>query len=228
MSSSNKEPSKPGPTKLSGRSGVEKKSEPVQTPQGPFRILVADDEFNAATLLAGLVRGLGHTVVGVAGDGEAAVAMARQQQPDLALLDIQMPKLSGTEVAMVLCEELGIPSVMVSAFGTDEHLRRIQSYGASSGVYGYLVKPVDTDDLRVAIGVAMHKFAIAENQGQRIVQLEQNLNNRRLVEQAKWILVEKLKITEPQAHEKLQKAARDKRMQLADVAKTVVDTGQMP
>lgn len=205
-----------------------KKPDTVPVPQGPLRVLIADDEHLVATGIAGNVRDLGHTVIGIASDGETAVAIARAQQPDLALLDIRMPKLSGTEVAMILGEELGIPSVIISAFSDDEHIQRIQSYGVASGVYGYLLKPVSADELRVTLGVAMNRFAVSQSQSQRIAQLEQNLVNRRAVEQAKWLLVEKHKMTEAQAHERLQKLARDRRQPLVDVAKAVVESGQLP
>lgn len=194
----------------------------VPTSFNPRRVLVADDEHLVATGLSSNVTELGHKVVGIAADGEVAVQMARDLKPDLALLDIRMPKMSGIEVAMVLHQELGIPSIIVSAYSDQEHIGRIQSYGVSSGVYGYLLKPVSREELRVTIGVVVQRSAVDEHRHTRIAQLEQNLANRRTVEQAKWILVEKFKITEPQAHERLQKVARDKRKPLVDVAQSVI------
>lgn len=191
------------------------------------RILVADDEHLIATGLAGTLRDLGHEVVGIASDGEVALLMAREHHPDLALVDIRMPKLNGIEAAMALFTGLGVPSIIVSAYSDEEHIKKIQSYGPSSGVYGYLIKPVSLEELRVAIGVALQRSAMDREQAERTVQLERTLTNRRVVEQAKWILVEKHKLTEPAAHERLQKVARDRRKPLIEVAQGVIQSGDL-
>jgi len=195
----------------------------VPTTFGPSRVIVADDEHLVAMGIANNLRDLGHDVVGIAPDGESAVTLAREHIPELALLDLRMPKLSGTEVAMVLYEELGIPSLIISAYSDQEYINRIQSYGEASGVFGYLLKPVGLDELRVSIGVAVHRAATDSHHVKRIEQLERNLTNRRVVEQAKWKLVDRLKIGEPDAHDKLQKMARDRRRPLAEIAKLVLD-----
>jgi response regulator NasT len=189
--------------------------------------LVADDEHLIAIGIASNLRDLGHEVVGIASDGEAAVALAREQSPELALLDLRMPKLSGAEAAMILYEELGVPSIIVSAYSDQEHVARIQGYGSSSGVYGYLLKPVGVDELRVSLGVARQRAAVDQHRADRISQLENNLANRRTVEQAKWKLVERLKITEPVAHDRLQRVARDRRRPLIEIARRVIENDDM-
>ncbi len=206
---------------------MSKSNDGVPTTFGSCKILIADDEHLVATGIAAHVRDLGHKVVGIAADGEAAIALARESSPNLALLDIRMPKASGIDVAMLLYKELGIPSVIVSAYSDEEHVSRIQSHGADSGVYGYLLKPVSKDELRVTIGTAQQRASIDNFHSTRISQLEQNLHNRRIVEQAKWLLVEKKGMTEPQAHEKLQKVARDRRRPLVEIAQAVIQGGEM-
>lgn len=206
---------------------MSKHNDGLPTTFGPCKILIADDEHLVATGIAAHVRELGHKVVGIAADGEAAIALAREQSPNLALLDIRMPKASGVEVAMMLYQEMGIPSVIISAYSDEEHVSRIQGYGAESGVYGYLLKPVSRDELRVTIGVAMQRASVDNFHSTRIGQLEQNLANRRVVEQAKWILVEKKGLTEPQAHEKMQKVARDRRRPLVEIAQAVIQSGDL-
>lgn len=206
---------------------MSKHNDGLPTTFGSCKILIADDEHLVATGIAAHVRELSHKVVGIAADGEAAIALAREQSPNLALLDIRMPKASGVEVAMMLYQEMGIPSVIISAYSDEEHVSRIQGYGAESGVYGYLLKPVSRDELRVTIGVAMQRASVDNFHSTRIGQLEQNLANRRVVEQAKWILVEKKGLTEPQAHEKMQKVARDRRRPLVEIAQAVIQSGDL-
>lgn len=194
---------------------------------GPCRVLVADDEHLVATGIAANVTELGHTVVGVAGDGDHAVQIAREHKPDLALLDIRMPKLTGIDAAMLLYAELAVPSIIISAYSDQEYVGKIHAHGDAAGVFGYLLKPVSKDDLRVQIGIAQQRAAADVNHLARIKQLEANLANRRTVEQAKWILVEKKKCTEPQAHEMLQKIARDRRKPLLDIAQAVIAAGDL-
>lgn len=191
------------------------------------RVLVADDEHLVATGIAGNVTDLGHTVVGVAPDGEAAVQMARDHHPDLALLDIRMPRLTGIDAAMLLYAELAIPSIIISAYSDQEHISKIHANGDAAGVFGYLLKPVTKDDLRVQIGVALQRAMFDASHLARIKQLEVNLANRRTVERAKWILVDKKKCSEPQAHEMLQKVARDRRKPLLEIAEAVIAAGDL-
>jgi response regulator NasT len=198
-------------------------AEVIRIPGDPCRVLVADDEHLVAMGLVTMLEEIGHEVVGVAADGEAAVELARRHRPELALLDIRMPKVNGIDVANALQRELGIPSIIVSAYSDDEHLSRMQEHGSESGIYGYLLKPISGDELRVAIRVARQRVAVDGHRAERVKQLEQNLANRRIVEQAKWRLVETMKMTEPAAHDHLQKLARNTRRPLVDVARGVLE-----
>ncbi len=219
-----------GKTHTNGNSAkkVAGKGDGIPTSFGPVRVLIADDEHLVATGLANSAADLGHKIVGIAPDGEEAVRIAREQKPQLALLDIRMPKLSGIDAAMLLFGELGVPSIIVSAYADEEHVKNIHSRGEAAGVFGYLLKPVSREQLSVAIGIALQRSAVFAMQEHRIDQLENNLSQRRTVEQAKWILVEKKKVTEPQAHEMLQKLARDRRKPLVEIAAVVVETGELP
>ncbi len=190
-------------------------------------VLIADDEHLVATGISAMVKELGHSVVAIASDGELALSLARQHKPDVALLDIRMPRVQGVEVAAQLHRELAIPSIIISAYSDKEHLEAIRGNGAQCGVFGYLIKPIDADDLRVAMGIALIRSASERLAQSRVDQLERNIANRRIVEQAKWILVQKRQFTEQQAHERLQRAARDQRRSLAEIAAEVVERGDM-
>lgn len=195
------------------------KSAAQKASAGPKRILIADDEHLIAASLASNVRALGCTVIGPAANGQLAIELARAERPDLALLDIRMPVVDGLAAARVIWTELGAPVVIVSAYSDPENV----DDSAEIGVFGYLLKPVDADSLRVAIAVAWSRAAALRDRDTRVRQLEQNLANRRTVEQAKWKLVERHGITEPEAHRRLQTTARNSRSALVDIAQRVLD-----
>ena len=83
-------------------------------------------------------------------DGQEAVELAREHEPDLAILDVKMPRLDGIEAARTILEERPIPIVMLTAYGQDELVSR----AVEAGVYGYLVKPFREADLLPAIARA--------------------------------------------------------------------------
>ena len=110
-----------------------------------LRILIAEDETIIRLDLRELLERAGFEVVAEARDGEEAVELARSAAPDLALLDVKMPRLDGIEAARRILEERAIPIVMVTAYGEEELVAR----AVEAGVFGYLVKPFRESDLPV-------------------------------------------------------------------------------
>lgn len=119
-------------------------------PTTPRKILVADDNDDIREMLALLLRRLGHEVV-VAGDGESAVAMAAQEHPDLILMDVMMPRLSGLEAARKIHEIATlntVPIVAISAFRNP----LVETTNTSTfRWHAYLTKPVNTDELEMVV-----------------------------------------------------------------------------
>ncbi len=115
-----------------------------------MKILIAEDETIIRLDLRALLEKAGYEVVAEARDGEEAVELARSAEPDLALLDVKMPKLDGIEAARRIIHERPIPIVMVTAYGEDELVSR----AVEAGVFGYLVKPFRESDLLPAIRTA--------------------------------------------------------------------------
>src|ERR671932_1993850 len=120
-----------------------------------MRILVAEDETIIRLDLRQLLEGAGHEVVAEARDGEEAIALAREHEPDLAIMDVKMPRLDGIEAARRILNERPIPIVMLTAYGQDELVSR----AVEAGVFGYLVKPFREVDLLPAIQAARARDA---------------------------------------------------------------------
>ncbi|MCP3903464.1 MAG: response regulator [Planctomycetes bacterium] len=192
-------------------------------PKRPEKILVADDEHLVATGMAASLSELGFTVVGPAADGEEAIELCRTEGPDLALLDIRMPKKDGLAVAEIVFRRLGIPVVIFSAYSDNEYVE----CGNRVGVFGYLLKPVTQDQLRVGISVAWGRFLDAMDQDSEIGRLKERLEARKIVEQAKWVLVSRKGISEPEAMRLLQRQARNNRRPLIEVARSLLENEEL-
>lgn len=189
----------------------------------PRRILVADDEHLVALELARLLRDGGYTVIGPFGDGEAAVASNGAGLPDLAVLDIRMPRMDGLAAAKQLLSKHGVPTVIVSAHSDPALVDQAQE----SGVFGYVVKPFTDAQLRAAIEVAWARFEEARAAKKRAEDLQRRLDERRVIEQAKWILVDRKAITEHDAMQSLQRHARSTRRKIIEVAQQVIDANEL-
>jgi response regulator NasT len=201
-----------------------KRSQLERLPERPQRILVAEDEHLVAMQLCSLLGELGYSILGPAVDGESAMRLARTSPPDLALLDIRMPGKDGLVVATELLSELGVPSVIVSAHATGDYA----AAAGSAGVFGYLVKPVMVDQLRVTLDVSWKRYADYANTAFEAADLRRRLDERRIIEQAKWLLVEKRRVGEPESMKLLQERARSTRQPLVAIAKQVIDSGVLP
>lgn len=190
----------------------------------PRRILIADDEHLVAQGIAQAMRPLAYEVVGPVADGDAAIALARTDHPDLALLDIRMPHRDGLSTAQILWKELEIPSVILSAYSSQQYVDEAQRVG----VFGYLLKPITGEALRATINVAWARASSHLSQIARIDQLERSLAVRKTVEMAKWRLIEARHMSEADAHSLLQRTARNERRRLIDLAEDLLKSTDHP
>lgn len=193
--------------------------------EGPVelkRILIAEDEHLVAVALAEHLRELDYEVIGPVADGKQVIEAARAQQPQLALIDIRMPEMDGLEAAAAL-EQMDIPVVIVSAYADPEYLSR----STQAGVFGYVLKPVTPEDLRVNIAVAWSRFHRQHRLRHKVDDLKTALENRKLIERAKGLIMQRLNLSEPEAMKRLQKQARDSRRNMADLARAIIETDQL-
>jgi two-component system, response regulator PdtaR len=191
-----------------------------QTHPPEVRILVAEDETIIRLDLRALLEHAGFEVCAEARDGEEAVALARSERPDLALLDVKMPKLDGIEAARRILEERPIPIVMLTAYGQDEIVQR----AAEAGVFGYLVKPFREQDLLPAIRTARARHEELNALREEAESLAEALAARKAIERAKGLLMEKEGLTEQDAFARLRKASQISGRPLKVVAEALIAT----
>jgi AmiR/NasT family two-component response regulator len=182
------------------------------------RVVVAEDESLIRMDIVETLRDKGFDVVGEAGDGNMAVELAFALKPDLMVMDIKMPDLDGLSAAEKI-SELRIPVVLLTAFSQHELVTRAAEVGAMA----FLVKPFSPQDLLPAIEIALSRHAQLVALESEIHDLGERLETRKLVERAKAVLSEKMKLTEPEAFRWIQKASMDRRLSMADVSRTVLD-----
>ncbi|MFV0428814.1 MAG: ANTAR domain-containing response regulator [Arachnia sp.] len=182
-------------------------------------VLVAEDEALIRLDLVELLREEGYTVVGEAADGEEAVKLARELKPDLVIMDVKMPKMDGISAAETIAEERIAPIVMLTAFSQRDLVERARDAGAMA----YVVKPFDASDVIPAIEIAVARFAEIQAIEDELASLEERLESRKIIDQAKGMLQEGLGLTEPEAFRWIQKTAMDLRKSMRDVAEGVIN-----
>lgn len=190
-----------------------------ESPQAPRRVVVAEDESLIRLDIVETLREAGFDVVGEAGDGEAAVALATELRPDLVVMDVKMPLLDGISAAERLTKNHIAPVVLLTAFSQKELVER----ATEAGALAYVVKPFTPNDLLPAIEIALARHAQIIALESEVSDLVERFETRKLVDRAKGLLNDKMGLTEPEAFRWIQKASMDRRLTMHDVAKTIVD-----
>jgi response regulator NasT len=185
-----------------------------------MKILLAEDETIIRLDLRGLLERAGYEVVAEARDGVEAVEFARKYEPDLAVLDVKMPRLDGIDAARKMLEERPIPIVMLTAFGQRELVDR----AAEAGVFGYLVKPFREEDIVPAIETARARHEELVAVRAEADSLSEALVARKAIERAKGLLMEKEKLSEADAFGRLRRASQVSGRPLRVIAEAVIDT----
>jgi two-component system, response regulator PdtaR len=185
-----------------------------------MRILLAEDEKIIRLDLRDLLERAGFEVCAEARDGEEAVELARDAEPDLAILDVKMPRLDGIEAARRIMSERPIPIVMLTAYSQDELVGR----AVEAGVFGYLVKPFREADLLPAIRAARARHDELTALREEADSLAEALATRKLVERAKGLLMEREGLTEQEAFGRLRRASQVSGRPMKVVAEALIAT----
>ena len=181
-------------------------------------MLIAEDEALIRLDLVELLTDEGFEVVGQATNGEEAVKLARELEPDLIIMDVKMPGMDGITAAEIIGEERIAPILMLTAFSERELVERARD----AGVMGYLVKPFGANEVVPAIEVAIGRFAELRAIEEELANLEDRFESRKIIDQAKGMLQEGLGLTEPEAFRWIQKTAMDLRKSMREVAEGVI------
>ncbi|MCF3107090.1 response regulator [Streptomyces roseoverticillatus] len=196
--------------------------EPTHTPPHVTRVVIAEDEALIRLDLKEMLEEEGYSVVGEAGDGETAVALAREHRPDLVILDVKMPVLDGISAAEQIARDSIAPVLMLTAFSQRDLVERARDAGAMA----YLVKPFSKSDVVPAIEMAVSRFTELKALEREVADLSQRLETRKLVDRAKSILQTQYGLTEPAAFRWIQKTSMDRRLSMQQVAEAVIEDAE--
>ena len=185
----------------------------------PRRVVVAEDESLIRMDIVEILRDNGFDVVGEAGDGETAVALATELRPDLVIMDIRMPQLDGIEAAKRLSENHIAPVVLLTAFSQKELVEQ----ASEAGALAYVVKPFTPNDLLPAIEIALSRYQQILTLETEVADLVERFETRKLVDRAKGLLNERMGLSEPEAFRWIQKASMDRRTTMQAVAQAIID-----
>ena len=181
-------------------------------------ILICDDEPLIRMNLKSMLADLGFDEILECGDGAKAVEMAFGSFPDMAILDVAMPGMDGISAAIEIKKKLKIPIMLLTNVCDSETVKR----ASKSGIAAFLTKPLRQQDLLPAIEIALQHVEEIENLKEKIDDLREVIDNRKIIEKAKGLLMEKNRIPEAEAYRIMQKSAMDKRKTLRQVADMVL------
>lgn len=187
----------------------------------PHHVLLVDDDRLILGTLGNGLRQAGYAVAEAA-SGETALALAQHQIPDLAILDIRMPGISGIELARRLRDTHRVPTLFLSAYSD----KKMVEEAIDEGGLGYVVKPVDVLQLVPAIEAALARARDLQALGKAKDRLEEALKGGRDTTTAIGILMERRGLGRQDAFELLRMHARAQRRRLELLARDIVDAAE--
>ena len=183
------------------------------------RVVLAEDEAIIRLDLKETLEEEGYEVVGETGRGDEAVALVKDHEPDIAILDIKMPGLDGLSAAREITAERRAAVLILTAFSQRDLIEQARDAGALA----YLVKPFQRSELVPAVEVALGRFKEMRALEAEVRGLEDQLDTRRLVDRAKGVLMDRHGLSEGEAFAFIQRTAMRERLTMKAVAKRVID-----
>lgn len=184
-----------------------------------LRVVVAEDETLIRVDIVEILSSQGYEVVGEADNGQKALELATELEPDVVLMDVKMPIMDGITAAEHIARDKIAPVVLLTAFSQRELVERAREAGAMA----YVVKPFNENDLVPAIELAVARFDELRALEEEVSDLAEQFATRKLVDRAKSLLTTTLDLSEPEAFRWIQKTSMDRRLSMREVAQTVVD-----
>lgn len=182
-------------------------------------VFIAEDEPITLVGLSIMVEEIGHRVIGEANDGPGAIDGIISTDPDLIIMDIDLPVIDGLSVLEEVYKIKPIPSIIITGYREHSFIDKANALGA----FGYLQKPVDSSELNAMIKIAISRFEELGELKKNLDDVKTSLAERKIIEKAKGIVMEQLGYKEPQAMKYLQLKSRQQNKKIFLIAKEIID-----
>ncbi len=189
----------------------------------PLKVLIADDEPLTRLDLRTTLEELNYRVIGEAENGQHALTLTRTLRPDLVILDVMMPQMDGLEAARVIRSENLSPVILLTAYADQSMLSRADS----AGVFAYLKKPFRSADLPPAISIALGRYRERQELQQEVTGLKEKIESRKVVGRAKALLMERYKLTEREAFQRIQAQSRTLQKPPHEIAQAIITASEL-
>lgn len=186
-------------------------------------IYLAHGDERSRRVISSMLEALGHVVPVVTESGEALIQHSLGQPPEMIVAAPRLSDMDGIEAMIQIGETCPVPGIIVAR---NDDLDKVER-ALEDHVMAYLVEPLTTETLQPAVFLAERRFQHFENLRCQVVELEEKLEHRRIIEQAKGIVMEVRELSESDAHRLLQSTAARSRQKLIDLAKHVCATGDL-
>ena len=182
-------------------------------------VVIADDDAILRLDLRDLLQTMGYRVVGETSNARAAVDLARKLRPDLVIMDVRLPgSMDGIDAVALLAAERIAPVLLLTGFSDADLAHR----AAEAGAAGYVLKPFDEDNLRPAIEIALSRSRQIKGLEQKVTDLLEELETRKIIEHAKGMLMQEHALTADEALNRMQKASIDSHKTMREVAEAII------
>jgi len=184
-----------------------------------MKVFIVEDDPLVAEGIAACVELCRYEVTGIAYTGREAIRILKSGAVNVALIDINLPDITGIEVVQEIEKHISIPCIFITAYSDAKLIERLISL---NNVYGYLIKPATEAEIRAAIEIAVKRHTEKMSLRTDLIKSRKSLEERKIVERAKGLLMDKLRMKENEAMKFLQKQSNEKNQKLVDAAKDVM------
>ncbi len=182
-------------------------------------IIVVEDESIVRLDIVEMLKDANYDVVAEASNGEKALELIDKFRPDLVIMDIKMPKLDGLKASKIISKKYETPILILTAYSHSDYVEDAKQ----DNIVGYIVKPISEAQLLPAVEVAISQSNNLKKLKTEIINTKKQMNNRKLIEKAKGILMDHLNLSEEAAYQKLRRTSMDKQIAIEKEATAIID-----